>query len=63
VAPDDDASRLSQRVLEEIELKIYPQAVAWMARGDLGLQEGAVWWRGARLLRPLTLDTLEDGFR
>ena len=34
IGPQDDAASLAQRVMERIELKIYPQAVAWMARGE-----------------------------
>jgi phosphoribosylglycinamide formyltransferase-1 len=60
---DDDAQRLAERVMEEIELKIYPQAVAWMARGELVLKDGAAWLRGRRLESPATLDDLEEGFR
>jgi phosphoribosylglycinamide formyltransferase-1 len=62
VKPEDDAARLAQRVLEEVELKIYPQAVAWMARGDLKLQDGVVRFRGAQLAQPLTLSNVEDVF-
>jgi phosphoribosylglycinamide formyltransferase-1 len=60
---DDDAERLAERVMERIELKIYPQAVAWMARGELKLDRGAAWLRGRRLEQPATLDDLEDAFR
>lgn len=61
--PDDDAERLAERVMEEIELKIYPQAVAWMARGELKLEGGAAWLRGRRLEQPATLHDLEEAFR
>jgi phosphoribosylglycinamide formyltransferase-1 len=61
--PDDDAQTLADRVLEAIELKIYPQAVAWMARGELLYRDGAAWFRGCRLEQPLGLDQLEDVFR
>lgn len=63
VRPDDDAERLAERVMEQIELKVYPQAVAWMARGELELKDGAAWLRGRRLDHPATLDDLEEGFR
>ena len=63
VEADDDADRLAVRVMEEIELKIYPQAVAWMVRGELRLEQGAAILRGRRLQRPATLDDLEEGFR
>ncbi|MBL6751673.1 MAG: phosphoribosylglycinamide formyltransferase [Nevskia sp.] len=63
VRPEDDAQSLAMRVLEQIELKIYPQALAWMARGELALAGGAVVWRGRRLRQPLTMDDLEDPFK
>lgn len=63
VRPEDDAQGLADRVLEEIELKIYPQAVAWMARGELRLEAGAAVWRGRRLDRPASLQDLEEAFR
>jgi len=63
VRPEDDAETLAHRTLEEVELKIYPQAVAWMARGELRLDAGAAVLRGRRLEQPATLDDLEDAFR
>lgn len=63
VNPEDDAERLAERVMEEIELKIYPQAVAWMARGELELKDGAAWLRGRRLEQAATLHDLEEAFR
>ena len=60
---DDEAEAVAQRVLEQVELKIYPQAVAWMAQGDLCLEGGEVRFRGRTLAQPLTLDDLEEGFR
>jgi phosphoribosylglycinamide formyltransferase-1 len=63
VAADDDADRVAERVMQQIELKIYPQAVAWMARGELELKDGAAWLHGRRLEHPATLDELEKGFR
>lgn len=63
VLPQDDAASLARRTMDEIELRIYPQAVAWMARGELRLNGGAAEVRGRRLAAPLTLDDLEDIFR
>lgn len=60
---DDDDARLAERVMEQIELKIYPQAVAWMARGELRLNGDWVCWRGAPLYAPLNIHDLEDAFR
>lgn len=61
--PDDDAVSLAERLMRQVELKIYPQAVAWMARGELKLEGGAAWLRGRRLEQPATLDDLEEAFR
>ena len=61
--PDDSEGSLAERVLSEIELKIYSQALAWMARGDLQLQAGRAMFRGRALQQPLGLNDLEDAFR
>jgi phosphoribosylglycinamide formyltransferase 1 len=63
VQPGEDAEALAGRVMEQVELKIYPQAVAWMARGELRLEAGAAVWRGRRLDRPASLQDLEEAFR
>lgn len=61
--PEDDAATLAERVMTEVELKIYPQAVAWLARGELQLRDDAAWLRGQRLDRPAGLSELEEAFR
>jgi len=63
VAPQDTAEHLADRVMREIELQIYPQAVAWMARGELRLDDGMVNFRGRPLGNALTLADLEPEFR
>jgi phosphoribosylglycinamide formyltransferase-1 len=63
VLPQDDEASLARRTMEEIELKIYPQAVAWMARGELKLAGDVAEFRGRPLPTPLTLDDLEEGFK
>lgn len=63
VAPHDDAPKLAERVMNEVELKIYPQAVAWMAQRELVLQQDSVYFRGGRLTAPLSLQNLEPEFR
>lgn len=54
---------LAMRVMQEIELKIYPQALAWMARGQLRLERNVVWFRDRPLAQPLTLEDLEAPFQ
>lgn len=63
INPDDDEGRLAERVMQQIELRLYPQAVAWMARGELRLDGNHVRWRDRVLGIPLGLDQLEDAFR
>ena len=57
------AAMLAEKLMTEIELRIYPQAVAWFARGELGLEAGRVKFRGVPLDAPLSLQDLEDPFR
>jgi phosphoribosylglycinamide formyltransferase-1 len=61
--PHDNEQTLADRVMQEIELKIYPQALAWMARGELRYAAGVVQFRGRPLAAPLTLADLEPEFR
>ncbi len=62
VQAQDDVSTLAEKVMERVETRIYPQAIAWIARGELALNGGAVWFRGHRLQRPLGLGDIEEGF-
>lgn len=62
VRAQDTAQTLAERVMQEIELKIYPQAVAWMARGDLRLDGARVMFKERALSAPLTMDDLEPEF-
>jgi phosphoribosylglycinamide formyltransferase 1 len=63
VDPQDTAETLAERVMRDIELKIYPQAIAWLARGDLRLRDGVVMLHGSALERPVGMDALEGSFR
>ncbi len=63
VSVQDDAQQLADRVLEQVEFRIYPQAVAWMARGELRCEQGVVLFRDRPLSAALSLDDLEPGFR
>jgi phosphoribosylglycinamide formyltransferase-1 len=59
----DNEQTVADRVMQEIEVKIYPQALAWMARGELRYDAGALRFRGRPLAAPLTLADLEPEFR
>ncbi|MGH8442919.1 MAG: phosphoribosylglycinamide formyltransferase [Nevskiaceae bacterium] len=63
VRPQDNERILADRVMQDIEVKIYPQALAWMARGELVLAGSAVRFRGRPLAAPMTLADLEPEFR
>lgn len=63
VEAQDDAQQLAERAMVEVELKIYPQAVAWMARGELHCEHGMAVFRGRPLAEPLTLKDLEHDFQ
>lgn len=63
VRAEDTVESLAQRVMHDIELKIYPQAVAWLARGELSLSDAGVRLHGRALAAPVGLDALEAGFR
>jgi phosphoribosylglycinamide formyltransferase 1 len=63
VRADDTAESLAERVMQDIELKIYPQALAWLARGDVTLVGDRVHWHGRPLAAPLTMADLEPEFR
>jgi phosphoribosylglycinamide formyltransferase-1 len=58
------AEHLAECVLEVIELKIFPQALAWQARGELSLSDDdQVLFRSVPLSAPRTLADLEEAFR
>ncbi len=49
--------------MSHVELKIFPQALAWLAAGRLALQGDVAVFDGQPLSQPLALDALEAGFR
>jgi phosphoribosylglycinamide formyltransferase-1 len=63
VKPQDTEQSLAERVMHEVELKIFPQALAWLARGELRYSGGQAHFRGAPLSAPLSLSDLEAEFR
>ncbi len=63
VSPQASAIVLAEQVMQNIELKIYPQAIAWLSRGRLALHGNTAMFDGRPLTQPLTLDALEAGFR
>lgn len=63
VPPQHTEAMLGAKVMNEIELKIYPQAVAWFARGALRCEAGAVFFQDRPLTAPLGMPHLEEPFR
>lgn len=55
VRPDDTERRLAERVMVEVEQKIYPRAAAWFAAGRLALVAGRACLDGRALEAPVTL--------
>jgi len=62
VHPEDTESTLAERVMSEVELRIYPQAVAWACASRLACRDGSVCFDGVRRTAPLDMTALEEGF-
>lgn len=64
VQPQDTPDLLADRVMTDVETRILPQAVAWMAERLLNLgEDGRAEWRGRALDSPLQLTDLDEAFR
>ncbi len=63
IGSTDTPDTLARRVMEEIELQIYPAAVRWMADGRLQLCDGRALMDGDPLDQPLSWphDALQEG--
>lgn len=62
VEAQDTAQSLAERVMQEVEIRILPQAVAWMARGVLKQVQGGVELFGRVRSQACTLDDVEEAF-
>lgn len=60
VRAHDDAATLAQRVMDEVEVRIYPRALGWLADGRLRMADGAAWLDGERLDVPRQLEHLRS---
>lgn len=56
ILPGDDAKSLSERVMSEVELRLYPRVVQLIIAGDLKLSVEAARYRDLALQGPLELD-------
>ncbi len=63
IGSEDTANSLAERVMHDIEVRIFPQAVQWMVQGRLTLRENVAHLDGYPLRAPLTLDALSPEFR
>ncbi|WP_348673276.1 phosphoribosylglycinamide formyltransferase [uncultured Abyssibacter sp.] len=52
VEPTDTEETLARRVMENVELQIYPAAVRWMADGRLRLRDHVAWLDDTQLQTP-----------
>jgi phosphoribosylglycinamide formyltransferase-1 len=57
VQPGDDEASLSARV-HAGEHRLYPQVLAWLARGELQYRDGSLHFLGRPLTSPLALDAV-----
>ncbi len=63
ILPTDDAASLAERVMREVELRIYPQVVSWWLRGVLTVAADGLRYDGELVDAPLGLAELEPAFR
>lgn len=63
VQAQDTPEILASRVMNEVEIRILPQTVAWMAEGSLSLGDKRVLLRGKAIETPLQLTDLDECFR
>ncbi len=63
VQPQDTPETLAGRVMNEVEIRILPQTVAWMAEGALSLRDSRAVLRGESIRAPLQLSDLDARFR
>ncbi len=56
ILADDDATSLADRVMQQVELKLYPEILGWAAAGRLRYHDGAAELDGQRLAAPLVGD-------
>jgi phosphoribosylglycinamide formyltransferase-1 len=63
VLPQDTPQTLADRVMKEVELKIYPQAVAWAARGQVELVDDRIWTGNFPLRHPWSLADVAATFQ
>ena len=63
VQAQDTPEILASRVMNEVEIRILPQTVAWMAQGSLSLRDTRALLRGKMIESPLQLADLDEPFR
>jgi len=63
VQAQDTPEILASRVMNEVEIRILPQTVAWMAEGSLSLADTRPVLRGKAIETPLQLADLDERFR
>lgn len=56
VNEDDTPESLAERVMERVEQRIYPQALAWLAEGRAEWRDGRVWFDNRPLEAPIHVE-------
>lgn len=60
VVAGESVERLAERVMQTVEIRIYPRVLAWAAAGRLRLQDGKVVLDGRALDAPRQLEELHE---
>lgn len=60
VVPGDTAETLAERVMREVEIRIYPCVLAWAAAGRLKLDVGKIVLDGRALDAPLKIEEMDE---
>lgn len=60
VVHGDTAGKLAERVMREVEVRIYPRVLGWAAAGRLKLEAGTAVLDGRALDAPLRLEEMDE---
>lgn len=58
IAPGDTPDTLAERVMQQVELRIYPQVLEWLAQGRLQPADGGFLLDGVERSAPIQVETL-----
>jgi phosphoribosylglycinamide formyltransferase-1 len=55
IEPGEDSDALAARVMRDVETRIYPRALAWLAAGRLEMRQSRAWLDGKPLDAPVQM--------